>query len=82
VLLDVEERCTTAPLNAVEPDAAPGREPSLGELFHEFVAESGSADANNERIVAYFGTLLAATENREPFAVPEFDGGFKVEQSA
>jgi exonuclease SbcD len=73
VILDVQERCTNAPLAAVEIDAAAECEPSLGELFHEFVAESGAPDADNERIAGYFGKLLKASENDERFVVPELE---------
>jgi exonuclease SbcD len=71
VLLDVEERCRTVPVRAVELDSAQDREPSLGDLFHDFLAESGAADADNERIAGYFAKLRAATENNERFVVPE-----------
>jgi hypothetical protein len=73
VILDVQERCTNAPLAAVEIDAAAECEPSLGELFHEFVAECGAPDADNERIAGYFGKLLKASENDERFVVPELE---------
>ena len=82
VILDVEERCTSASVAAVEIDATEEREPSLGELFQEYVAESGAADADNERIASYFGKLLAATENDERFAVPELAVEQKIEVRA
>jgi exonuclease SbcD len=71
IVLDVAERCASASVAAVEVDAAEEREPSLGELFQEYVAESGAADADNERIASYFGKLLSATENDAAFVVPE-----------
>jgi hypothetical protein len=70
VLLDVEERCATAPLAAVEANAAEDAEPSIDDLFREYLAGAGAADANNERIASYFGALLHATQNDEPFDVP------------
>lgn len=71
IVLDVAERCASASVAAVEVDVSGEREPSLGELFHEYVAESGAAEADNERIAAYFGKLLFAAENDAPFVVTQ-----------
>jgi exonuclease SbcD len=71
VILDVTEQCATAPVAVVEADTAEDREPSLGELFREYVSHSGALDVDNERVDEYFRKLLGAAEGGEPFTVPE-----------
>jgi exonuclease SbcD len=82
VLLDVEERCTGASLAAVEADAAGAAEPSIDDLFREYLAGAGAADADNERIASYFGALLRAAQNDESFVVPGFAAKAAAEVNA
>jgi exonuclease SbcD len=71
VILDVAERCASASVAAVEVEATPEREPSLGDLFGEYISENGATDADNVRISMYFNRLVAAVENDTAFFVQE-----------
>jgi len=71
VLLDVSERCAAGPLAVVVSERDDEREPAMGELFREYLAQSGAPDVDNERVAAYFEQLVKAAHDAEPFSVSE-----------
>ena len=64
-LVEVIEDCAAARVTAVEERSIANDEPSLTELFTEFLAQSPVRDAEAARVQAAFATVLAATEAHE-----------------
>ncbi len=68
-IVEVIEDCATARIDVIERDAV-DLEPSLTELFADFLAANPIRDAEASRVQAAFETVLAAADARE---VPHFD---------
>jgi len=69
-LLQVREVCSSHRLEVVEEPDAPTPEPSFEELFRGYLGERGTRDADADRVLDAFSTLLAAARNEEE---PRFD---------
>ncbi len=63
-IVDVVEDCAATRVAVIERDAADA-EPSLGELFADFLATNPVRDADAARVQAAFATVLAATDAHE-----------------
>jgi exonuclease SbcD len=73
-IVDVVEDCAATRVTVIERDGAEV-EPSLTELFAEFLATTPVRDAEATRVQAAFATVLAATEAREVASFDELAAG-------
>ncbi len=74
VLLNVQEDCAATRVRVLtEADAAGDREPTFEDLFREYVAASGTRAGSADRVLRYFGDLLASVTQDEPAQLPEVD---------
>lgn len=74
LLLSVQEDAAATRVHVLTgADADVGREPTFRELFQEYLVATGTKTGSADRVLRYFGDLLAAVEAEEAAAVPDVD---------
>jgi hypothetical protein len=73
-VLDVREDCAATRVTVLTADdVSSDREPSLGELFTQYVRARGTRAGSADRVVDTFVTLLSAVEQAEEVSYTEIE---------